>query len=102
MQVSSEVPTNILIWLAIMSLTLLPFITKSKMRVINYNPQHMIRQLSYDQLAIQITGEVGYSDTLTTESQFVGEGKKDIAVKFDSIYWLNKTRVGVTLGGCIY
>lgn len=56
------------------------------MVVISDNPQRVMRQLCYDESAIQITGETGYSDTLTAESQLLGEGKEHIAVKFHSIY----------------
>lgn len=53
---SDEVPVNVLTWLAIISPTLSPFITEPKTGIINYNLQRAMRQLRYDQSAIQITG----------------------------------------------
>lgn len=73
----------------------LPFIIESKMRIISYNPQPMIRQLGYDQSANQITWEMGCLDTLTAKSQFVGKGGEHILAKFHSIYWPDETTVGV-------
>lgn len=74
-----DVPTRIIsteltVSLAIIAPTLLPFITKSKTGVVSYNPQRVMRQLGYDQSAIQITGERGYSSLMTTESQFTAMG----------------------------
>lgn len=73
------------------------------MGVISYNPQHVMRQLGYDQLTIQITGDMDSSDILTVESQFVGEGKEHIVMKSHSNYRPDKARIGVrSLGGSIY
>lgn len=69
------VSTKLTTWLAIIAPTLLPFITESKMGVVSYNPQLSIRQLGYDQSAIQLTGEMVFSDLATTQSQFVGGGR---------------------------
>lgn len=69
-----RVPTGLTAWLAIIAPTLFQFITESKTGVVSYNPQQAMRQLGYDQSAIQLTGEMGCSDSKTAESQFVGEG----------------------------
>lgn len=79
----------------VVSPTLLPFITVSKMGSISYNPQQVMRQLGYDQSAIQITGGMGCSDFLTAESQFVGQDKEHIVSKFHTIYWPDVVRVVV-------
>lgn len=55
----------------------------------------MMRQLSYDQLVLQIIVEMGCSDILTAESQFVGEGEEHIVAKFHLMCRPNKARVGV-------
>lgn len=47
-----EVPMKFLTWLAIISPTLLPFITESKTGTVSYNRQRVMRQLGYDQSAI--------------------------------------------------
>lgn len=59
---------NIMTWLAIGSPTLLPLITELKAETISYNSQRMMRQLDYDQSAVQVTGEIGYSDSVNVES----------------------------------
>lgn len=59
------VSTKLLTWLAIISPTLLPFITESKTDTVSYNRQRVMRQLGYDQSAIQIVGEMGCSDSMT-------------------------------------
>lgn len=46
------VSTEFATWLAIIAPTLLPFITESKVGVVSYNPQRVMRQLEYDQSAI--------------------------------------------------
>lgn len=83
--------------------TLLPFITESKTGAVSYNPQRVMRQLGYDQSAIQISGETGYSDSSLVESQFVGDGKTLIISKFKTVFWPNGAKVGVrTRGGSVY
>lgn len=42
--------------------------------VTNYDPQLVMRQLDYDQLAVQVTGEMGCSNLLTIEVLFIREG----------------------------
>lgn len=87
----------------VISPTLLPFITVSKMESISYNPQQVKRQLGYDQSAIQITGGMGCSDFLTAESQFVGQDKEHIVTNFHTIYWPDVVRVVVrSPAGSIY
>lgn len=84
-------------------LTLLPFITETKMEIVSYNAQRVMRQLDYDQSAIQSTREMRCSNRLIVESLFVGEGREYIVSKFQSIYWPDKLRVGLrSPGGSIY
>lgn len=46
---------------------------------------------------------MGCSNALTTESEFVGDGREHIVVKFQPVYWLDRARVGVrSSGGSIY
>lgn len=46
---------------------------------------------------------MGCSTVLTTESQFVGEGREHIVAKFQSVYWPDKSSIWVrSLGGSIY
>lgn len=102
-QVSNEVPVNVLTWLAFVSPTLLPFIIEDKEGTISYNLQCLIRQLGYGRLAIQVAGEMGCSNILTAEEQVFGKGMEHIVTKFQSIFWPNKARVGVrSPGGSIY
>lgn len=54
--------------------TLFPFIIESKTGPVSYNPQRVMRQLEYDQSAIQVSGETCSNSSLV-ESQFVGDGK---------------------------
>lgn len=62
-----------------------------------------MRQLGYDQSAIQITGEMGCSGSATAEIQFIGQGKTHIASKFTQTFWPDRARVGVrSPGGAIY
>lgn len=62
-----------------------------------------MRQLEYDQSAIQLTGKMDCSDSATAESQFVGQGKAHIVSKFEKIFWPDRLRVGVrSPGGSIY
>lgn len=68
---NDEVLINIFTWLVTISPSLLSFITE-KMGTINYNPQLVMTEFGYDQSTLQINGETGCSDTLTTETQFVG------------------------------
>lgn len=49
----------------------LTFVTESKAGTMSYNPKRVMRQLGYDQSTIQISGEMGCSDSMTIESQFV-------------------------------
>lgn len=86
-------------WLAIIATTLLPFMTESKTGVVSYNPQMVMRQLGYEQSAIQISGEMGCSSSATKESQFIGQGKAHIASKFKKTFWPNRVRVGVRSPG---
>lgn len=59
-------------------------------------------QLGDDQLAIQVTRETGCSNALIAVS-FFGDGKEHIVAKFQSVYCLNKARVGVkSLRGSIH
>lgn len=83
--------------LEVISPTLLPFITEG---IISYKPQGVIKQLGYDQPVIQVAGEMGYSNKLIDEAQFVGEVRLHIVAKFQSIFWLDKAKVGVRSFGC--
>lgn len=83
---SRGVSVELLTWLAIITPTLLPFITAYKVRTVSYNPQWVMRQLGYDQSAIQLIREMGCSDSLTVESQFVGRSKAHIVSKFQKIF----------------
>lgn len=76
------IPAGFTEWLAIIAPSLLSFIKESKIGVVSYNPQRVMRQLGYDQFAIQPSKEMGCSDSATTESQFVGQGKAHIVSKF--------------------
>lgn len=97
------ITTEFAAWFAILALTLLPFITESKTGVVSYKPQRVMRQLRYDQFAIQISGEMGCSSSITAESQFIGQGRTHIVSKFKKIFWPDRTRVGVKFpGGSIY
>lgn len=73
-----DVPTRIIstelaVWLAIIAPTPLPFITKSKTGI-GATTSKSDEAAGYDQSAIQITGETGYSSLMTTESQFTAMG----------------------------
>lgn len=82
---------------------LLPFVTESKVGVVSYNPQRVMRQLGYDQSAIQLSGEMGCSSSATTEAQFIGQGKTRTISKFKRTFWPDRVRVGVrSPGGAIY
>lgn len=77
---------GILTWLAIISLTLLPFFTASKdggyqLQSPAHDPTIWLRPIGH-----QIIEEMGCSDTLTTESDFVGEVKEHIPAEFHPIY----------------
>lgn len=76
-----EVGMKILIWLAIMSPTLIPLVTNTTDGVISYNPQRVMRQLGYDQLTVMVTGEMGYSNLLIGYAQFIGRQRID-CIKF--------------------
>lgn len=53
--------------------------------------------------AIQVIGEMGCSNALTFESQFVGDGREHIVAKFQSMYKPDKARAGLrSPGGSIY
>lgn len=41
------------------------------------------------------SGEMGCSDSLTVESQFIDQGKENIVAKFYTIYRPNAARIGV-------
>lgn len=60
-----EAPMKVLTWLAIISPALIPLITETAKGVISYNIQHVMRQLSYDQLTVMVTDEIGYSNLLS-------------------------------------
>lgn len=72
---AQRVSAELVRWMAIITPTLLPFVTKSKAGAVSYNPQRVMRQLGYDQSAIQVSGETGCSNSSLVESQFVGDGK---------------------------
>lgn len=72
--------------MAIISLTFLPFITESGTGTISYKPQRVMRLLGYDQFTIQITGEMGCSNSITAESQFIGKGNEQIIPKFQNFF----------------
>lgn len=46
-----------------------------------------------------VPGEMGCSDLLIVEAQFVREGKKQIVSNYDSIFWPDKARIGVRTPG---
>lgn len=83
--------------MAIIAPTLLPFVTESKAGVVSHNPQRVMRQLGYDQFAIQLLGEMGCSGSATAEAQFIGQGKAHIIFKFKRTFWPDRVRVGVLL-----
>lgn len=96
------VSAELVSWMTMVTPTLLPFITESRTGTISYNPQRVMRQLGYDQSAIQISGATGYSDSSLVESQFVGDGKMLIISKFKTAFWPSGARVGVrTLRGSV-
>lgn len=72
---TQRVSAELVTWMAIITPTLLPFVTESKAGAVSYNPQRVIRQLGYDQSAIQVSRETGCSNSSLVESQFVGDGK---------------------------
>lgn len=62
-----------------------------------------MRQLRYDHSAIQVTREMGCSNTLTVEPEFVGKGRENIVVSF--IRYTSLIRKGLcvnSLGASIY
>lgn len=89
------ISTELAAWLAIISPTLLPFMTESKTGIVSYNPQRVMRQLGYDQPAIQITGKMGCSGSTTAESQLIGQGRMHIVSMFKKTFWPDRIRVGV-------
>lgn len=100
---ATVVSTELATWLAIIAPTLLPFVTESKARVVSYNPQRVMRQLGYDQSAIQLSGEMGCSGSATAEAQFTGQGKTHIISKFKRTFWPDRMRVRVrSPEGAIY
>lgn len=95
LQISNDkIPLNILTWLAIISLTLLPLLSSPKWESSATTPS-VWWDIGYDQSTIQITWEMCRSDTATAKSQFVGESKEHITAKSHSIYWSDKAMVGV-------
>lgn len=68
----------ILTWLAILSLTLLSFITQPRMGSISYNTESN-KAVGINRL--QVTSEMGCFDFLTAESQSVGQGMEHIVSK---------------------
>lgn len=42
-----------------------------------------MRQLGYDQLVVMVIGEMGHSNLLNAEAQFLGEGNKQIMSKYE-------------------
>lgn len=77
-------PDEQMTWLAISSPTLLSFITESRSGVISYKPQRILRQLGYNQSAIRSTGEIGSSDSINAQSQFIGLRKHILSKNFMS------------------
>lgn len=100
---AKRVSAELVSWMTMVAPTLLPFITESKTGAVSYNPQRVMRQLGYDQSAVQISGGTGYSDSSLVESQFVGDGKSLVISKFKTVFWPSGARVGVkTPGGSVY
>lgn len=66
---------DLLMWLPIIFPTLLPSIIESKTGTVSYNPQRVMRQLGYDQSAIRITGEMGYSESMTVERNLLAKAR---------------------------
>lgn len=89
-------------WLTISSPTLLPFITKSKLGAISYNPQKVLRQLGYGQSATRLTTEMGISDSINTESQFIGQGKEYIISKFATPIGRMQQKLEYSLQGVLF
>lgn len=59
-----EIPIKVLTYLAIISPTLVVFITDTMEGVIKYNLHRDMRQLWYDQSAMQVKDEMGYTNLL--------------------------------------
>lgn len=97
------ISADLLTWLAIITPTLLPLIIESKAGTANYNPQRVMRQLGYNQSVVQLSEEMGCSDSVTVESQFIGDGKAHMVSKFQKIFWPDRVRIGVrSPDGAIY
>lgn len=77
---------KILTWLPIISPTLNPIITETAEGAISYNPQLVIKQLSYDRSTAIVMGKKGSSNILTTETQLIGEGKDHIISKVEPVF----------------
>lgn len=53
-----------------------------------------MRQLSYDQVVVMVTGEPRSSNLLTTEVKYVGDDKQQILKNYEIIFWPDKARMG--------
>lgn len=73
------------------------------MGTISYNSQLVMTQFGYNKSVIQLTGAMGCLNALTVKEKFVGEGIEHVLANFQSVFWPDKTRVGVrSPGGSIY
>lgn len=98
---ADDVPLNILIWLAIISSTLFLFVIEPNGD--NKLQPSDIDEIGHDQSIVQIMEEMGFSNSLFVESQFVGSDEEHIVSKFHNIFWPDAVGVGVrSSGGSIY
>lgn len=59
--------------------------------------------MGYDQSAVHVMGELGYSNLLKDQAQGSGAGGEHILSKFESIFWPDEARMGVrSLGSSVY
>lgn len=92
-----EVPVKILTWWPRFLQPCFPFKSETSEGTVSYNPQPVMKQLGYDQSAITVTREMGGSNLLTTEAQFMEEGEEQTVLKYESIFWHDKARMGLAL-----
>lgn len=49
-----------------------------------------MRQLGYDRSTVMVTTEMGHSNLLIVEDQFMEEGKEQLVLKYESVFGLIK------------
>lgn len=74
MMPKDDILVKIHLFLAIVTPTLLPFMSEIIEVIVSYNPQRVLRQLGYDRGANIITGEMGNSNT--AKARFAGDVKR--------------------------